>query len=158
MKISYHSEARGLAINVKAYHAADAEGGDDSQRMQAWEQAANAWWREAQGIAQKHGFKAAWACGRQGGWLYTDPLPEAADDESAAEYPPAFVADINALLKRAPELFADELANIIADAQETEEEAAQEAKDRADTFAVASRALHFAGFHSIASRLQEYAP
>lgn len=132
MKTSRHTDARGLALNVKCYNLtanvpADAEG-TDAQQMRAQEDTARAWWHGAELIAQRHGFRKVWSTGRMGGWLYTEPMPEEQEDGEPGEYPPAFVAELSELLKRAPEMYADALAEIIADdASEAEEQAHRDA-------------------------------
>lgn len=146
MKTSHNTDARGPALCVKCYNLtrdvpADAEGSDDQQRR-AYDDTARAWWHAAELIAQRHGFRKVWATGRMGGWLYTEPMPEPPTDDDGeetgerAEYPPAFVAELSELLNRAPEMYAEALAAIIAD----------DADNVADLFEM-GRALHAAGYY-----------
>lgn len=134
MKTSHNTDARGPALCVKCYNLtrdvpADAEGSDDQQRR-AYDETCGEWWREAEALAQRHGFRKVWATGRMGGWLYTEPMPAPPTDDDGeetgerAEYPAAFVAELSELLNRAPEMYAEALAAIIADdADEAEREA-----------------------------------
>lgn len=136
MQTSRHTDARGLALNVKCYNLArdvpaDAEG-TDAQQSRAYDDTVRAWWHAAELLAQRHGFRKVWATGRMGGWLYTEPMPEPVRDddggEEPGEYPPAFVAELSELLQRAPEMYADALAEIIADdADEAQREAERDA-------------------------------
>lgn len=145
MKTKLHDDARGFALCVKCYNLtrdvpADAEG-TTAQQIRAQESVSSTWWSAADDIAKAHGFREVFSAGRMGGWLYTSPLPEPVTDgdgEEPGEYPDAFVADISALLDRVPEMYADTLAEIIADADgEAEEHAARGALP-----ARLARALH----------------
>lgn len=145
MKVSNHTDARGPALNVKCYNLtrdvpADAEG-TEAQQQRAWEDAGRAWWHGAELIAQRHGFRDVFQTGRMGGWLYTEPMPQPPTDDDGnetgeAEYPAAFVAELSAHLDRAPEIYADTLAEIIAG----------DADDVADLFEL-GRVLHAAGYY-----------
>jgi hypothetical protein len=133
MKIAnYHREAKGPTICVKCYNwdkdvPADAHGTGEQQRR-AYDDTVSAWWDGAKEIAKRHGFNDVYSTGRMGGWLFTDPMPQPADDDSEPEYPAAFLAELETHLKRAPEMFADTLAGIIEDdATEAEARAAREA-------------------------------
>lgn len=121
---NYHDDARGPAVCVKCYNVARDVPADstatEEQHGRAWEEAGRAWWNRAAKIARAHGFRDVYAAGRMGGWLYTDPLPE-------AEYPAAFLEDLGAWLKRAPDVYADILADTIE-------------RDAADAAAEAERA------------------
>lgn len=130
----HHRYGAGLSLCVKQYNItrdvpAHAPG-SDAQQERAWNETARAWWQEAETLAKSHGFKSVYSAGRCGGWLYTDPLPEPEKDDAGeetgkpGEYPPAFVSDLSALLDRAPAMYAETLADIIADdADEAEREA-----------------------------------
>ena len=107
MRIAYHDDARGLAINVKVRHLS-AGSGSEEQIQRAWDEAQACWWSAARDIAKRHGFQDVYSAGRQGGWLYTAPLPD-------AEYPEAFVDDLSALLRHAPQMFADALYDVRAE-------------------------------------------
>lgn len=111
---SVHTDARGMALNVKTLSVRWADGGTDAERSRAWDTMQRTWWAFAAMAARKHGYKDVYACGRSGGWLYTDPLPDESEDGEPGAYPAAFVADIDALLKAAPGMFAGALAAEIA--------------------------------------------
>lgn len=123
MKVSHHIDARGPALKVKCYNVdrdvPDGAEGTDGQQLRAYDDATRAWWHGAELIARRHGFRKVWAAGRMGGWLYTEPMPEPPTDDDGnetgeAEYPVAFVTELSAHLARAPEIYADTLAEIIA--------------------------------------------
>ena len=132
MKIAYHIDARGPAICVKCHNLARDVPADskasDSQHQAAFEETQRDWWNHADFIARKHGFKEAFSCGRQGGWLFTSPLPAPQGEDDIVEYPAAFVADISAWLDQAPEMYEENLANTMAqDEAEAEEKARRDA-------------------------------
>lgn len=133
---SEHCRDCGAAVNVKGHGLSFIDGGTESQRSRADAAATESWWAEADAIAQRHGYDGAAACGRSGGWCapyvehVTDShrsnggrVTEYMDDDTAPRFV-AFAADIDALLKRAPEMFAAHLASVIeADAQREAAEA-----------------------------------
>lgn len=118
MKVtSYHLDARGPALCVKVYTLPDVDGSTETQQMRAYEMSQECWWNVAKDIAREHGYKQVYSAGRSAGWLYTDPLPPE-DDAGNREYPPEFIAAIEAHLDRADELYAEELCSIMgADAE-----------------------------------------
>lgn len=129
MKVTtYHRDARGPALCVKVYHLPEVDGSTEAQQMRAYEYAQHDWWSEAANIARKHGYKQVYSAGHMGGWLYTDPLPPE-DEDGNREYPPEFIADIEALLTGAGELYAEELHNIM---EVDAEQAASDLQDRID--------------------------
>lgn len=129
MKItSYHRDARGPALCVKVYPLPEVDGSTEAQQMRAYEAAQALWWGRALRIAREHGYKRVYSAGRSAGWLYTDPLPPE-DDAGNREYPPEFIAAIEALLANAGELYEGELRGIMgADA----EQAALDLQERID--------------------------
>ena len=129
MKVtSYHRDARGPALCVKVYNLPEVDGNTEAQQMRAYEAAQECWWNVAKDIAREHGYKTVYSAGRAPSWLYTDPLPPE-DDAGNREYPPAFIAAIEAHLARAGELYENELRGIM----ETDaEQAALDLQDRID--------------------------
>lgn len=129
MKVtSYHRDARGPALCVKVYTLPDVDGSTETQQMRAYEMSQECWWNVAKDIAREHGYKQVYSAGRSAGWLHTDPLPPE-DDAGNREYPPEFIAAIEAHLARAGELYENELRGIMeADA----EQAALDLQDRID--------------------------
>jgi len=138
----HHRNGEGKALCVKCYDLArdvpkGAEGTDE-QQQRAEQLVSSRWWSLARKMArEKFGFDNVYSAGRSGGWLYTDPLPDPVTDEDGdyvgpGDYPPAFVAELSALLDRAPAMYAETLADIIAedasDAAEAAERAAMPAR------------------------------
>lgn len=118
MKVtSYHRDARGPALCVKVYNLPDVDGSTEAQQMIAYEMAQEYWWYTAKDIAREHGYNTVYSAGRSAGWLYTDPLPPE-DDAGNREYPPEFIAAIEALLANAGKLYEDELRVIMEAAAE----------------------------------------
>lgn len=119
MKVtSYHLDARGPALCVKVYNLPDVDGSTEAQQMCAYVMAQECWWDVAKDIAREHGYDTVYRAGHMSGWLYTDPLPPE-DDAGNREYPPEFIAAIEALLANAGELYEEELRSIMrADAEQ----------------------------------------
>jgi hypothetical protein len=123
---SEHCRDCGAAVCVKDYERGYMDGGADEQRERAYQSAQETWWRNADAIAARHGYSGASACGRSGGWCapYTgDPGSGRRvifEDDANAPAFVAFAADIEAAMKGAAKLFADELARTIADDAESE--------------------------------------
>lgn len=124
MRIAYHRDAGGLAINVKVYHldsVTTLPRGTDDQRELAWNKMQRLWWGAASDLARANGFRGVLSCGRIGGWLFTTPLPEPTDDGEPGDYPTPFLDGIQTLLKAAPSMFQQALDEAI------QEDAAEEA-------------------------------
>jgi hypothetical protein len=116
MRIEYHRDARGPAINVKVYHldsATTTPQGTDFQRMRAWNGVHREWWAKAGDLARAHAFRDVASCGRSGGWLYTVPLPDSTEDGGMGDYPELFVDSIKTLLEATPSMFRQALEQVI---------------------------------------------
>lgn len=126
------------AINVKHYHACDAEGGTDDQRARAYERAQHSWWANARLIAQSHGYADVGGAGRSGGWLVVldSPTTLAEREEEPSDNFHKFADAIERLHKNAPKVFADTLAEVIAeDAPDSSGDYAAFASQRYDALA-----------------------
>lgn len=128
-----HDDARGgLAVYVKTHGMRLVDGGTEAQREEAYELATFLWWRDAGDIAKRCGYSGAAACGRMGGWCapYDEvdgrTMPIFEEDENSQRFV-AFRSAISQSLDAAPQLFADTLAQVIADDAQREKEEADAA-------------------------------
>ena len=123
MNHSYHSDARGLAFNVKFHSRLDSpETATDAQRERAEEVVRMRWWHDADALAKTHGFVECFSAGRMGGWCYPVSNDRRAvtteDMEHDADKAARFLAvgeGLAELMKQVPAMFADELQDIMQD-------------------------------------------
>lgn len=114
-----------MRINVKTYRMTFADGGTDSQRERAWNEASEAWWNTAADIARELGIDI-YQDGRMGGWLVADDVDPDSDLANTLE------ARIGEHLKQGPAYFATSLASIMA---EDDAQALQERRETATILA-----------------------
>ena len=69
MNPTYHSDARGLAFNVKCRARFTDDRGTEEQRERAYQRAQYLWWSDARQAAIQYGFTDVLCVGRSGGWL-----------------------------------------------------------------------------------------
>lgn len=122
--VAKHCRDCGAAINVKThgaiFHALRAiDGGTESQRERAWNDTAASFWTNADSAAQDCGYTGgAMACGRSGGWCApydeTNGRQYFEDDDGGARFQ-KFAARIEAMVRDVPRMFAENLAQVIAD-------------------------------------------